>query len=136
MKLVSDSGPTGVAEILKLCDFGFTKPEDYITNSDKGTLLYMAPQVFNREHYGKEADMFSYGLTVLELYYGTVTFKLEFVGVQLQPTKFFGDPFGLNKPGEEWVDTISRCWADDPKIRPTALECFDFFNAQLQGSPV
>lgn len=68
-----------LADELKLCDFGISKllrhSEDS-THSQTGSPHYVAPEVFNGQPYTFSADIWSLGVTVLEMY-GRLPAKLE-----------------------------------------------------------
>lgn len=83
--------------------------------------------MINKKHYGKEADLFSYGIILIELYYGKLAHRLGFIRCSLQPTTFHGDPFSLNRPPCDWVELVTRCYSHTPEERPSAEECVDFF---------
>ncbi len=52
----------------KLGDFGVARTMEHITHATKaGTDLYMAPEVFHHEPYGKEVDTYSLGLVLYKL---------------------------------------------------------------------
>ena len=55
---------------LRLTDFGISKelgPEGVLVGDQHGTPKYIAPEVLKRQKYGKTADFWSIGITLLEL---------------------------------------------------------------------
>jgi serine/threonine protein kinase len=54
----------------KLTDFGLSKDNiigDAMANSFCGTAEYLAPEVLNKEAYGKACDWWSYGCVIYEM---------------------------------------------------------------------
>lgn len=60
--------------VIKLSDFGLGRTPNLLsstmTNSPRGTLAYMAPELFTGEIYTCAADVYSLGITVIELMTG------------------------------------------------------------------
>lgn len=60
--------------IVKVSDFGLARTPDTnstpMTDSPRGTLAYMAPEVLSGGHYTPAADIYSLGITVIELLTG------------------------------------------------------------------
>ena len=53
---------------VKLADFGESRAEDLeYTMTTVGSPLWMAPEVLRRERYGPSADVFGYGMVLLEM---------------------------------------------------------------------
>lgn len=72
-----------------LCDFSVStklqKPDEDLSG-EIGTSFFMAPQVANQENYKpKPADMWSLGVTIFLLLYGTYPYNLEKVAEQANP---------------------------------------------------
>ncbi|EQC28306.1 TKL protein kinase [Saprolegnia diclina VS20] len=55
--------------VAKLCDFGISRPTCLTATMtiNKGTVAYMAPEVFTGERYSEKADIYSFGALVAEL---------------------------------------------------------------------
>jgi calcium/calmodulin-dependent protein kinase I len=65
------SDPGDVTSV-KLVDFGLSIKYDdtcprYLPNLKCGTVLYMAPEVLNKEAYSKSVDLWSLGITLYNL---------------------------------------------------------------------
>ena len=122
---------------IKLCDFGVSgELVNSIADTFVGTSTYMAPERIQGERYTVKSDVWSFGLTVMELAIG----------------KF---PFGANEPSDEdfapagildllqqivhepapqlpksdafpsiLEDMIQKCLFKDPELRPTPQELF------------
>lgn len=69
--LVSDS------YILKITDFGFAKyfTENMMIQTMCGSPLYMAPEIMKKNKYNIKSDLWSLGIIIYEMLYGTVPFK-------------------------------------------------------------
>lgn len=121
------------AGVVKLTDFGlskltksnsalqFTSPQDY----QGGTTRWMAPELFMPGNsQSAEADIYAYGMTVIEIFTGDVPFPdlLEFhifgaVTTGAMPSR----PLLLNHPDDKanmWWRLLSQCWTRDAKKRP------------------
>ena len=119
--------------MLKICDFGLTKKEDEILKTVCGTPLYMAPEVIDQKLYDKRSDIYSYGLILIEFFYGKLVCHLNFVEVRLRPTIFSGDPLAMNSPPQLMQNFMKKCWEMDPNKRPSAEMCYQYFkDAQRQ----
>ena len=64
---------------VKLTDFGLSRfmpeTEPYKMTGTTGTLRYMAPEVFNGQHYALKADIYSLGLIIFFVFTGTKPFE-------------------------------------------------------------
>ena len=112
--------------LLKLCDFGLARELEgsRTTSEEKGTKRYMAQELIvlnerGRAVYSKPADIYAYGMLVLEIYTrkppfpGWEPLKVVFeVGNGAQPSVPEDCPSYL-------ADMMQQCWNMDPKERPT-----------------
>jgi len=99
----------------KLCDFGLTKPMRQTVTSPAGmTAMYAAPEVLSGRGGGEKSDVFSFGVSVLEVYRGR------------PPNRRSGFQVGAGWPVEELlrgdVDGHLGCLCERPQGRPTALQ--------------
>ena len=64
-------------KVLKIADFGLSKENIFDTYIDIfcGSPLYMAPELINKTKYSTQADLWSIGLILYEMIYGTHPFK-------------------------------------------------------------
>lgn len=135
----------------KICDFGLSKVFD--TEIQKsgcqtmriGTLAYMAPElIIGGGNYGFEIDVFAYSMVLYELltdffpYFAQKYDFLKFLNGELRPN------LDRKKLPEYFVNLIKKCWASDPKERPTfaqiTKEMYDrwdeIFDSKIFGEDV
>ena len=115
---------------IKLTDVGLTKKEQEITGTLCGTLVYMAPEVYDEKRYSSKADIYSLGLIMWEMWYGRQAFQEM---VRVSSNQFFKCVIKGHRPnhvnGEipptpKWKSVMERCWQTEPDKRPTADECY------------
>ncbi|KAJ1018142.1 hypothetical protein NDA16_005008 [Ustilago loliicola] len=90
-----------------------------------GTPCWMAPEVIERKHYGTKADIWSFGITALELSQGRApNSKLNPVKVLMRTMQ--DEPPQLDRTGgahkysKLMDDFVRQCLQKDPQKRPTA----------------
>ncbi|XP_073065820.1 mitogen-activated protein kinase kinase kinase 1-like [Primulina eburnea] len=117
-----------VSGFVKLADFGLakaTKMNDI--KSCKGTPYWMAPEVVNRRNhgYGRAADIWSLGCTVLEMLTGQIPYS-HLEGMQALFRIGRGElpplPSNLSRDAQ---DFILKCLQVNPDDRPTAAQLFE-----------
>jgi len=111
----------------KIADFGvsaqlmttFGNKESFI-----GTPFWMSPEVIGKNKYNSKTDIWSLGITAIELAEGEPPYsKLHPVRAMFLIRK--KPPQGLsdsNSWSPEYNDFISKCLIVEPSIRPTAKE--------------
>ncbi|XP_068737136.1 uncharacterized protein [Montipora capricornis] len=113
---------------VRVTDVGASKPAIDITGTYAGTPVYMAPEVFNSEIYEFSADIYSLGIMLWEMWYG----QQAFGDVRFTLEEFFyhvNNGFRpvhnetCNHPPNTWEELMKKCWATDPKERPSAEKC-------------
>ncbi|KAJ1885924.1 MAP kinase kinase (MEK), partial [Kickxella alabastrina] len=110
---------------IKLCDFGISKEMvSSIANTFVGTASYMSPERMNGGSYTVKSDIWSLGLTLMELALGRYPLKgegesmsifemLSYITTETLPALSQDDfPPGL-------CDLVSKCLIKDPALRPT-----------------
>eukprot|EP01084_Bolivina_argentea_P179730 310547_1 len=112
----------------KLADFGVAKdtnnPNDY-AKTTIGTPYWMAPEVFGKGKYNTKADIWSLGITAIEMATGKPPHadKAPLQVIFLIPKR---DAPNLPEDEDHWSDDfrdfISSCLIKDPLKRPTAKE--------------
>ncbi|KAJ1647484.1 MAP kinase kinase (MEK) [Coemansia erecta] len=110
---------------IKLCDFGISKEMvNSIANTFVGTASYMSPERMNGGSYTVKSDIWSFGLTLMELALGRYPLRAEgdsmsifemlsYINTETLPTLSQDEfPLGL-------CDLVAKCLIKDPNARPT-----------------
>ncbi|XP_057305386.1 uncharacterized protein LOC130642315 [Hydractinia symbiolongicarpus] len=85
---------------VKIIDFGLSiqalRPGFHRPRYDAfGTSLYMSPELhFRRGYYGREADMWAFGVLLYRSFTGSFPFKLNGKGRLIPPNRFRCRPIG------------------------------------------
>jgi mitogen-activated protein kinase kinase len=128
---------------IKLCDFGVSSElEGSVADTFVGTGTYMAPERIQGAQYTVKSDIWSFGLTLMELAIGKFPFStdadepggpqgildlLQQIVLEDPPKLPKSDAFPLIL--EQIVD---KCLTKDPSLRPTPeqlyVSCLDFFS--------
>jgi serine/threonine protein kinase len=114
--------------VIKLADFGASKKlEGLVSHGDvaslKGTIYWMAPEVIRQSGYGRQADIWSLGCTVIEMATGRPPWSGEFAE---QISALFNiattnDPPPIPQSlSREARDFLMLCFKRNPRERPTA----------------
>jgi serine/threonine protein kinase len=117
--LLTDSDPDQAD--IKLADFGFARilSENSMAQTQLGTPLFMAPEIFNRENYSYKVDVWSLGALSYEIMTGKPAFACttlpELRHLQRQPVNF---PAGCTLSADA-RDIINRMLTYDASQRPS-----------------
>ena len=128
--------------IVKVADVGISREAKGITSTLARTPEYLAPEVINSCHYDFEADIYSLGIMLWEMWYGnralldvggSVHELFENVVEGARPTHVES----LKKPPAGLHDLMQRCWDEQPDNRPDARECYERLTQLYQevGAP-
>ena len=106
----------------------------------ENSIIYLAPEVLeNLTNRTKEADMYSYGLVLWEMWYGTQAFTeimpidkntfREKIANHYRPKI---SKMTINIPVVQAIMTL--CWATKAKDRYSAAECYEKFENLKNGT--
>lgn len=126
---------------IKLCDFGVSSElENSVADTFVGTGTYMAPERIQGSPYTVKSDVWSVGLTLMELAIGKFPFSIENEDDEDDDE---GGPQGILDLLQQIVlepapklpksdafpqileDVCAKCLMKDPKLRPTPQELYD-----------
>ncbi|KAK5133490.1 hypothetical protein LTR08_007627 [Meristemomyces frigidus] len=125
---------------IKLCDFGVSSElENSVADTFVGTGTYMAPERIQGSPYTVKSDVWSVGLTLMELAVGKFPFSVENDGedpdeagpqgildllqqIVLEPSPKLPKSDAFPRILE---DVIAKCLMKDPAERPTPQELYD-----------
>lgn len=107
--LLTEDSPQGN---IKVADFGFARflNENSAAITQLGTPLFMAPEIFNSEHYSFKADVWSLGVLSYEMLVGAPVFVCKTLAelrkLQSAPIEFSGS--GLSKEAQDFVRSMLK----------------------------
>ena len=110
---------------IKLADFGVSAEllnTFAVKDTVIGTPFWMSPEVISKSKYNKKTDVWSLGITAIEMAEGEPPYsnihpiKAMFV-IKNNPPQGLSEP---NKWSNEFNDFVRKCLTLDPKKRPTA----------------
>lgn len=92
-----------------------------------GTPCWMAPELISGIHYDSSADIWSFGITALELAQGRAPRSRESSRTVLSQIVEAAPPTldrqgGVHKYSRAFKETVERCLVKDPSLRPTAAQ--------------
>ncbi|KAF9649285.1 kinase-like protein [Thelephora ganbajun] len=125
--LVDDSGHARIADFSEAI---LAKDEDSV-GDDSGvpdhSPRWTAPEVLNKGAYNKAADIFSFAMTMIEVFTGAVPFR-NYVSATVIATIIQGKrpprPTCPTFTDNLWT-LMQRCWDHDPLLRPEASEVLE-----------
>ena len=116
-----------------ICDFGLAKfidqneieRDDQYNTKDVGTPHWMAPELIESNEYSFKVDVYAFGMLCWEMLTGTQPFhKLNNVQISYAVCKKKERPAFPSSTPKKLRDFISRCWHQDPRMRPSFKEIF------------
>jgi serine/threonine protein kinase len=141
--------------ILKIADFGLSRryngavgattmerTEAGVMTSETGTYRWMAPEVIRHEKYNEKVDVYSYGITLWELF----TCETPFSGLTpIQAAFAVADKNLRPTPSSElgkaakipkaWEALITRCWKAKGEDRPSFSNVLQALDEMEQSGP-
>lgn len=119
---------TNYCRTIKICDFGTACDIHTHMTTNKGSACWMAPEVFNThadsngnaKRYTEKCDIFSFGITVWEIFARRKPFDGIFnpYAVMWAVNAGTRPPLLQNCP-QVLEELMTRCWAGDPADRPS-----------------
>jgi len=101
-----------------------------------GTPSWMAPELIKGTHYDEKVDVYSFGVVLFELLSGEIPFA-SLYGNEMNHVRIVYDvvKHGVRPSLPEYVPSetqalIARCWAQDPKERPSFAEVLQVLNEE------
>ncbi|KAL6908909.1 kinase-like domain-containing protein [Trichoderma evansii] len=123
---------------IKLCDFGVSgELVNSIADTFVGTSTYMAPERIQGEKYTVKSDVWSFGLTIMELAIGKFPFGSEHIdeddsgpaGILDLLQQIVNEPAPKLPKSDAFPsileDMIQKCLFKEPEKRPTPQELFE-----------
>ena len=125
----------------KLGDFGvgIQLKEKEFRHSKKGSPYWMSPQIVLQEDYDTKTDIWSLGITCIELFEGEPPFAdLKPIAIMNKIKKGASkveDMINVNECSKSFVDFLKKCIVVDPNKRATAKELIEheFIKKKAQG---
>lgn len=117
----------------KIGDFGSTTTES--KSSRCGTPFWMAPELLSGGTNTKQTDIYALGVTYWELFSREELFPdMQEAGLaDVAKAVTSGDRPNINTRSipDELKPFIERAWHENPDVRPSGDECFEFFKEKL-----
>jgi len=109
---------------VKIADFGLAKVDTTgIITGKVGSYTYMAPEVYLRQEYGKEVDLWSLGVMMYTMFCGGLPFPDD---VKCEQRVLYGEPHFRESQwrhvSEQAKDLIKALLVKDPHKRITATQ--------------
>lgn len=107
--------------VIKLADFGVAITDDKQISEVAGSPYWMAPEVIKEHKSSFASDIWSFGITMIELFTGNPPYSESSPAAAVR--KIASDmPPVLGTGSQELRRMVERCLHDDPLQRPTATE--------------
>lgn len=130
---------------VKITDVGVSKAAVDITGTLAGTPVYFAPEVIRTERYNCQADIYSLGIIMWEMWYGQQAFaevtvpSLEAFFLMVSRGYRPKHVECCKQPPDHWKRLMYNCWNGNPQKRPTATKCLEemtMLSAEVSGQHV
>jgi len=104
-----------------------------------GSPLFMAPEIIRKMGYNNRADIWSLGITIIEMSQGRPP-NNDINSIEKLPQLAERDPPTFKEPKKysTWfIDFLKRCLVKDPAQRPSAIELLlDVFMTTIPGPEI
>jgi serine/threonine protein kinase len=125
--------------VCKVADFGIStvKPNVTRTMTCVGTPIYMAPEVLTKNKYSEKADVYSFGIVLLELFTGRLAYsEPEFSSMHIAQLTYQIAHVGARPSVDGLHPTVRQlivdCWHEEPGFRPSFSEIVTRLNRILK----
>eukprot|EP00741_Cyanophora_paradoxa_P016948 tig00020944_g16369.t1 len=123
----------GAPPTLRLCDFGISRHVE-TAKSLRGTLVYLPPEVYSKDHTATKADVWAFGIILMEMSTGSKPFGGTMIGPE-ELTRGQPYPRAAFAAVPEPLRPLARsCLEKKPTQRPTFLEIRDSLGRLLAPS--
>jgi len=113
---------------VKIADFGVSEKLQSASKSDEviGTPHWMAPEVVTAARYHPKCDIWSLGITIIELAEGApphhdLSPMAVLGGLSARPSPTLRNPSHWSP---NFLDIVAKCLTKDPDLRPSAMSLF------------
>jgi serine/threonine protein kinase len=113
--------------IAKITDFGLSRQtfQDKRTTDEDGNPRWLAPEVLRGEQYGNKIDIYALGIILWEMTTRDHFLDHKFMYVIRDRILAKERPVIPDETIPQLRDTISKCWCDDPEVRPDVNYCIE-----------
>lgn len=140
--LVDASGAVALADFgISACVYNIGNKQ-LTKNTFRGTSYWTAPELKQRQAYGPKVDIWSFGITALELSHGHAPFTkyspMKVLKIDLQNGTHANDYERHKKLSKSFLEIIGTCLVEDPTKRPSAKKLLKhpFFKNSLSNEVV
>lgn len=119
-------------KVAKLCDFGSSRIESFISGSADGIVTHASPELLERKRYSYSHDIYSLAILLWEFWYGRDAFSdKEYEAIPthtLQNAIITGERPKFKEqtaPVKDLKALIQECWEESPEKRPSAHQVKD-----------
>jgi serine/threonine protein kinase len=111
--------------IVKLSDFGLSKKKNELTKTFCGSPLYMAPEILLHYNYNSKVDLWSYGVVMYRLLFGTYPNYAKSVANLTEIIRVNEINIGQNNYSENCIDLLKKLLKKNNKERINWNNFFD-----------